>query len=116
MIDRLARGTIYSRRWVLDLLLLFAIVVLIILLAGQRTTYHEVIQLGEQNNQLLKEVKSCTDPSGTCAKRGQESTATAVSNINKITLMATYCANRQPPPAVLEDVRKCVAEELKKSP
>jgi hypothetical protein len=113
VIQRLAQGTIYSRRWVIDFLLFLCIIVLSVILLGTRSTYNKVVNIGEENHQLLQEVKSCTDPTGACAKRGQQSTATAVERVKQITILASFCASKQPPPVDADQVRACVETQLK---
>jgi hypothetical protein len=61
-------------------------------------------------------VLSCTQPEGTCAKRGNDSTATAVNNINRVVIAASYCASKTPPPADVSVVRDCVNNDLKRKP
>ena len=114
VIERLVRNTIYNRRWVTDLLLFLSVIALIILLAGNKSTYNHVLQVGEQNTQLLEEVKSCTDPAGACARRGEKVTSDAVAQIKQISIIAAYCANKQPVPVSSDTVRECVQKELNK--
>jgi hypothetical protein len=113
MVTRLVRNTIYSKRWVVDLLLFIFLVALMVTLVEQRSTYNRVLEVGRSNNQILREVRSCTDPKGDCAVRGNKSTRDAVSTINDISIDAAYCASKQPPPARAEDVRACVVALLK---
>jgi hypothetical protein len=68
MVTKLARNTIYSKRWVVDLLLLILLTTLLMVLVDQRRTYENVVRLGKSNNQILEQIKSCTDPKGECAR------------------------------------------------
>lgn len=112
MVRELAKNTIYSRRWVIDMLLFILIVALLFILAGLRVTNNRILQVGRQNTTILKEVKSCTDPIGACAQRGNQTTRDAVSNINNITIYAAYCASKQQPPVSADAVKRCVEQEL----
>lgn len=65
----------------------------------------------EGNRDLLNLIKSCTDPSGECAKRGQEQTADAIADINRVTVYAAACAD-EPGVQGQSAIYACVVEML----
>lgn len=73
------------------------------------------ISIAQQNQRILREIRSCTNPNGVCAKRGNDSQGAAISTINKVSVYAAFCANSQPPPASVADVEACVRKELAQS-
>lgn len=53
-------------------------------------------QRGKESQELLRTIQSCTQPSGECYQRGRRSTAQAVSNINRVVILAAACASGLP--------------------
>lgn len=47
---------------------------------------------GMENRELLDAIKSCTQPGGECYERSQRRTASAVSDINRVVILAAACA------------------------
>jgi hypothetical protein len=114
MIDKIAASTIYSKRWVIDILLLILLISLSVLLVGTRSTYNQTLLVGKQDQTILEQIKSCTDPQGVCAKRGTQTAAQAVTQINSISILAAFCASKTPPPVSASAIKQCVDAELKK--
>lgn len=122
MVTRLARGTIYNRRFIIDLMIFIVLVALVFLLVIERINYNKLLDLNQQgaqrgveNARILKEVLSCTQPEGECSKRGTDASKTAVSSINQVVVDAAYCASKIPPPVSADVVRECVTDELKRT-
>lgn len=71
------------------------------------------------NDQTLRIIRDCTEPSGECFKRGQKATAEAVSQIGAGNILAVVCALNVPNGTPLEDaldqVTTCVADRLNKT-
>jgi hypothetical protein len=109
------RRTIYNRSWVLDLILLFVLATTIFFLVGQRNQTYQLARIADynktinlQNKQVLDQIMSCTDPRGPCYQNNQRVSHDAINNINRIALLAAYCASKTPPYATVAEVRKCV--------
>lgn len=64
------------------------------------------------NNEILKEVRSCTTPSGPCAQRGAQSQGKAVNQLKMITLFAAECAVQHVKTPTDAIIQKCVEDKL----
>lgn len=77
-------------------------------------------RMSRRNQEVLREVRSCTQPGGACYKRGQEATGSAVASINTITIAAAACAvvvDRSGSAAQIEDeIKLCVQQRLGVNP
>lgn len=62
--------------------------------------------------QLARDIDSCTDPQGACAKRGQRNTAKAVDSIALRQVAAVACADRPGTQRVTE-IQACVERVLR---
>jgi len=112
-----------DRGFVLGIFGLIGLIALIIAIQQNTNTNAQLLEIARgnrainlQNAQILKEVQSCTDPKGACAQRGRQQSGQAVETINRISVYAAFCANRQMPPVTVKDVESCVKEQLEKNP
>lgn len=85
-----------TRRWVL--ILMGVVVVLVVLVVLDRITIAR----------LTGEIRSCVQPEGECAQRGQARTAEAVRAISLSTVFAAECATSVPS----HEIRACVDAKL----
>jgi hypothetical protein len=111
----LLQRTIYNRSWVLDIMVATLLIVTIMFLVGQRNQNDQLVviaqtnrTLNQQNKDILQQIHDCTDPNGRCYKLGGDRSDHAIANINRVTLLAAYCASKTPPFATIEQVRKCI--------
>jgi len=65
---------------------------------------------------VLQEIHSCTDPDGSCAKRGQQQAAQMVGSLNLVSIVAAWCANETAPPASVAELQRCVQQQLAQLP
>lgn len=104
-----------SRRPILGALFGLAIGVLVVLvltlLVRTWGLADQIRQAQKGNVSTLHVVRDCTDPGGTCFKRGQKSTAKAVASINKITVYAAACADK-PGNQTVTQIQSCVIRKL----
>lgn len=66
-------------------------------------------------------IRGCVDPDGECSKRGQEQTAKAVGDLNRVTILAAACAGQLPPSGLTVDQRvdlisACITRRLAERP
>jgi hypothetical protein len=47
---------------------------------------------GQENQQLLQTIRSCTTPGEPCFQAAQKRTGDAVANINRVVILAAACA------------------------
>lgn len=97
---------------ILLIAILYAVTSLRGVTAELRDSQTERISLSTQNGIILREIKSCTDPEGACAKRGAAQQLEAIQTINQISVYAAYCASVQPAPVSVTDVETCVSKQL----
>jgi type II secretory pathway pseudopilin PulG len=117
--DFLSR-TIHNRSYVLDLLVAFLLVTTIYFLVGQKNQTEQLARVADynklintQNKQILDRIISCTDTNGECNVENQQKTSIVIANINKVSLLASYCAKTTPANATLSTFQKCVEDQLK---
>jgi hypothetical protein len=93
---------------------------LAVILYGLSTTVmlSQSAQRGRENRETLHSLKQqaaiirdCTIPSGKCYQRGKQQTASAVSSINRVVILAAACASRAPGQSVAE-IQSCVINRL----
>ena len=64
----------------------------------------------------LNAIKDCTQPSGQCYQRSQKATGDAVSNINRVIILAAACASGLHPGMTVDQrqsaIQQCVIERL----
>jgi hypothetical protein len=46
----------------------------------------------DNSHETLRVIEDCTQPAGTCYRRGQSQTASAVSSINRVVVLAAACS------------------------
>lgn len=61
--------------------------------------------------ETLRVLLDCTDPSGGCYKRGQDSQASAIENITRISIYAAACADK-PREQSTQEIQDCILAEL----
>jgi hypothetical protein len=89
-----------------------ALVVIVIFRVAQTADLVTEIRHSQiTNHQTLHAIKSCTKPDGRCYKRGQKQTARAVSNINRVVILAAACASQEPGQSVAR-IQACVINRL----
>jgi hypothetical protein len=66
---------------------------------------------GEENRATLKVIRDCTEPTGECYKRGQQASAAAVADINRVVIFAAACAAQSHHPSV-SHIQQCVISRL----
>lgn len=66
-------------------------------------------KISEQNSDLLAQVKSCVDPAGECAQRGQQTTSEAVAALSRATAIIVECADAYDGTDVID---ACIARRL----
>jgi archaellum component FlaG (FlaF/FlaG flagellin family) len=89
-----AQATLATRVLIIAVILLLATVI------GLQLTTTLLVRGTQQTNtkktdssfQTLKLIKSCTTPGQPCYERGQQQTAGAVANINKVVILASACS------------------------
>lgn len=95
---------IVRREFVLRSAVIVAFVLILLLLVG-------LVNNGVQSRKVLREVRSCTNPTGECYQRNQESSGKAVELINTAVVCAAYYADR--PGEVTEDeIRECIEDRI----
>lgn len=116
----LLKRTIYNRSYVLDVLVSLLLVTTIYFLVAEHNLNAHIQGIAKQNNELnlqnkaiLERVNSCTDPEGSCYKVNQQRSAKTIGDLNKVSLIAAYCASKTPPYVRLSDVRHCVEVAIK---
>lgn len=77
----------------------------------------QAIEDGQKSGHtLLNTINDCTQPTGKCYKRGQRRTASAVSSINQVVILAAACASGLPPGLTVEsrqaEIQTCVINRL----
>jgi hypothetical protein len=113
------RRTIYNRSYVLDLMVGLLLITTIYFLVGQRNQTENLNRIAEQNhelnvqaNDILQQIKGCTDPTGSCYQQGSRRTNDAVGNISQIIVLANACTDESGVQTAAE-VEKCVRSMLK---
>lgn len=65
-------------------------------------------------------IRGCVDPDGECSKRGQEQTAKAVGDLNRVTILAAACAGELPPGLTVDQrvdlISACITKRLAERP
>jgi hypothetical protein len=106
---RLAWKAAFARRVVVILALLC-----LVLSLGTTLVNVAVIRSNQESGRtVVDQIKNCTTPGRPCYERGQRQTATAVADINRVTLAAATCAARRPGQTAPE-IRACVLDLLAK--
>lgn len=89
--------------------------VLYVVLAAAQTT-HAIRDTQVNNRTLLATIQDCTQPTGDCYRRGQQQTASAVSSINRVVILAAACASGLPGGLTVEArqnaIQACVIDRL----
>lgn len=67
----------------------------------------------ENTQATLDLIRDCTEPSGECYQRGQDSTADAVDNIGLLSAYAAACAD-QPETQTADEIQACVLDLLER--
>lgn len=70
-----------------------------------------LVTLAQGNHKTLDAINSCTHPGRECYQHGQQQTAQAVASINKVVVLAAYCAARAPHQSITE-IQRCVINHL----
>lgn len=92
--------------------LVLALLVAVVYLALQvRHTQLEGTPTGKKLLAAANQIESCTTPDGECYKRGQKQQGGAIADINKITVYAAACADREGEQTV-EAIQFCVLRRL----
>ena len=96
--------------------LLVALLAMSTLYSIQRTaTLAEAIRENQKSGRaVLDRVNDCTTPGRRCFEQGQKRTASAVGDINLVTIYAASCGSRHPGQPVV--VRRCVERLLRTTP
>lgn len=84
--------------------LLGLMVLLVLLVSFQNNS------LAHQNRKLSDQIRSCTQPGGTCYEQGRQRTGQAVSGLVEAQIMVAVCARATDTEA---DLRRCVNERLR---
>lgn len=66
----------------------------------------------EENHKGVQRLLDCTTPGGVCYQQGRDSQSGAVGTINRITVVAVYCA-KLPGNTTLAQIQACVELNLK---
>lgn len=69
----------------------------------------------QNTNKALRIVQGCTTPGERCYERAQRQTADAVSNINRVVIIAAACAS-EPGTHSVEEIQACVIARLADEP
>jgi hypothetical protein len=93
MARELVKATVLSKtqRAVFGLVILLGAVGLIVSSIGLVL----LLQGADEARLQRREILSCTTPAGTCYQRGQQQTADAVLQLNRVTVAAVQCAQTQ---------------------
>lgn len=95
------------------------LVVAIIVSATKSTEIREAqvnnTTLLENTDRTLAVLLDCTDPDGTCYKRGQASQASAIEDISRISVYAAACADK-PREQTAPQIQACILELLDNEP
>ena len=86
------------------------VLVLIVLLQTRQLT-GAIREAQKPNVATLSLIEDCTSPDGECFRRGQDDTAAAVADVNRITILASACASR-PGAQSAAQVESCVLRLL----
>lgn len=123
------RATLATRLLIVCAIVLSVLVVTVLLKVATQT--NEVTRgIAEQQKTnttrnktieaLTKQIRSCTNPEGACAKRGQKQTGQAVGSINKVVILAAACSvglDQEMPVAERQNViQMCVIRRLAATP
>jgi hypothetical protein len=96
--------------------ILFTAVVVTVCLAILALITAQNSERGKENHELLTTVRDCTQPSGECYQRGQKRTASAVSDINQVIILAAACSAGLPVGLTVEqrqaEIQNCVIDRL----
>ena len=101
--------------WMLVALLTAALGITVVaasLTSADNTNAIRQVQSG--NQETLRLIRSCTTPGQECFERGQEQTANAVADINRVAVYAAACADR-PRKQTVEEIQSCVIARLAES-
>ena len=84
----------------------------------QRIEQNEEIQAfirdqAVRNGQVSEQIESCTTPGGECFEANRKRTNGVVGDINRVTLLAASCADRDNSQTTAE-IRSCVMEQLER--
>lgn len=108
-LDRVATARVARAELIKRVLIALTAVLVVFLVALVLVLLSRVSEQSQDNARLLAIIEDCTNPTGACAKRGQESTETAVATINEIALYAAACADR-PGDQTLAEIKRCVED------
>lgn len=64
--------------------------------------------------ETLQIIKGCTTPGESCYERGQSQVANAVTDINKVVILAAACAANNDDHPTVEQIQRCVVRRLAK--
>lgn len=101
------------------LLIVFIAVVVSLVLGAILVLVNQMSERGKENHRLLTTVQDCTQPSGKCYQDGQKRTASAVSDINRVIILAAACSAGVPPDLSVQQretqIQSCVIERLSRA-
>jgi len=96
--------------------ILFTAVAVTVCLAVLAVITAQNSQRGKENRELLNTIQDCTQPTGDCYQRGQKRTASAVSDINRVIILAAACSAGLPRDLSVEQrqaqIQTCVIDRL----
>jgi hypothetical protein len=119
-----ARATLVTRTFaVVSIALLCAILYLLVTVSEDTNSIVADVEATQDTNtatvnsaaETLKLIRDCTEPNGDCYARGQQRTADAVAQINRVIILANACAEL-PEVETFEEVRSCVLQGLAARP
>lgn len=111
--DRVDKAqSLYDR---LKLVLLVLIVLLVsAMLVITTITLQELRENSARNRLNTTLLVDCTTPQGKCYRESNSRTANVVTDLNRVTVLAAYCAKRLPAGGTLDQMRDCIKTELDK--
>lgn len=112
-------ATVRNFGWIIvGLLSALLLVIVLALLVGTGSSSQDaeenteaIEQTQRDNRELLRLIKSCTTPGEECFQEGQERTADAIADINRVTVYAASCADK-PGVQGQAEIYACVVELL----
>jgi hypothetical protein len=70
----------------------------------------------QADSETLSIIKSCTEPTGECYKRGQKQTARVLSDVSRIIILAAACAVDVTPAETVADrqlsIQNCISDRI----
>lgn len=73
-----------------------------------------LLNISSINTKLIQQLDDCISPDGTCFKAAALSEDTNVTNIQEVSIYASYCA-RKPGVVTIEQTRSCIETEIRKA-